>query len=200
MERGFNGGSAYEAGKGRLVVIYEQGLVTPKEAFKLPLFLGKLGLQEVAVTYYPSQYTSLPPKDLYVTQHGKIIDKGQTSLLVNTTQMAMKSLTEEYPAIITREVIRLVVKALATYEATDQAGGWGLLAGSIYSFMTAQADERSWLLLPNNIQLFENQYNAGKYSVDIRLKQTPVEIHSNKTTLLWVVNMGSFNKIYQFAL
>lgn len=200
MERGFNGGSAYEAGKGRLVVIYEQGLVTSKEAFKLPLFLGKLGLQEVAVTYYPSQYTLLPPKDLYVTQHGKIIDKGQTSLLVNTTQMAMKSLTEEYPAIITREVIRLVVKALATYEATDQAGGWGLLAGSIYSFMTAQADERSWLLLPNNIQLFENQYNAGKYSVDIGLKQTPVEIHSNKTTLLWVVNMGSFNKIYQFAL
>ena len=53
--------------------------------------------------------------------------------------MAMKSLTEQYPAIITREVIRLVVKSLATYEASNQAGGWGLLAGSIYSFMTAQA-------------------------------------------------------------
>ncbi|WP_440993384.1 COG3014 family protein [Cysteiniphilum litorale] len=200
IERGFNGGNAYESGKGRLVVLYEQGFVTPREAFKLPLFLGKLGLQEVAVAYYPSKYTLLPAKDLYITQDKKIIDKGQTSLLVNTTQMAMKSLTEEYPAIITREVIRLVVKSLATYEASNQAGGWGLLAGSIYSFMTAQADERSWLLLPNNIQLFEQQYTPGKYTLDIALKETPIDIKSNKTTLLWIVNMGDFTKVYHFII
>ncbi len=200
IERGFNGGNAYEIGKGRLVVFYEQGFVTPREAFKLPLFLGKLGLQEIAVAYYPSKYTLLPPKDLYITQNKEIIDKGQTSLLVNTTQMAMKSLTEEYPAIITREVIRLIVKSLATYEASNQAGGWGLLAGSIYSFITAQADERSWLLLPNNIQLFEQQYQQGKYAVDIGLKTTNVEIKPNKTTLLWIVNMGNFTKVYHFIL
>jgi len=99
-----------------------------------------------------------------------------------------------------REVIRLVVKSLATYEASNQAGGWGLLAGSIYSFITAQADERSWLLLPNNIQLFEQQYTPGKYTVDIALKETPIDIKSNKTTLLWIVNMGEYTKTYQFTL
>ena len=200
MEHGFNDGSAYEKGKGRLVILYEQGFVTPREAFKLPLFLGKLGLQEVAVAYYPSKYTLMPVKDVYITQNNKIMDKGHTSLLVNTTQMATKSLTEEYPAIITREVIRLVVKSLATYEATDQAGGLGLLVGSIYSFVTAQADERSWLLLPNNIQLYEQQYPAGQYVVEIGFKPSQVDIKGNKTTLLWVVNMGSFNKVYNFTL
>ncbi|WP_116963729.1 COG3014 family protein [Fastidiosibacter lacustris] len=200
IERGFNGGSAYENGKGRLVVIYEQGFVTPREAIKLPLFLGKLGLQEVAVAYYPSKYTLLPEKSIYVAQNDRIQDRAQTALLVNTTQMATKSLTEEYPVIITREVIRLVVKSLATYEATNQAGGWGLLAGSIYSFVTAQADERSWLLLPNNIQLYENQFKAGNYTIDLGKKQQNVEIKANKTTLIWFVNIDDFNKVYHFIL
>ncbi|MDA0910800.1 MAG: hypothetical protein O2809_04490, partial [Proteobacteria bacterium] len=67
-------------------------------------------------------------------------------------------------------------------------------------FMTAKADERSWLLLPNNIQLFEQQYTPGKYTLDIALKETPIDIKSNKTTLLWIVSMGDFTKVYHFII
>jgi len=203
MQKGFDGGSAYQKNKGRLVVLYEQGFVEPKSAFKLPLFLGKLGLQEIAVPYYSSSYTLLPAQSVYISK-GKpkkqIVAKGQTALLVNTTAMATKSLTEEYSVIITREVIRLVVKSLATLEASNQAGGWGTLVGSIYSFVTAQADQRSWLLLPNNIQLYEQQLAKGDYQLDIGAKSHSFIIKPAQTTLVWMVNMGGFNKVYVFEL
>ncbi|WP_119344401.1 COG3014 family protein [Facilibium subflavum] len=200
MQKGFDGGSAYQKNHGRLVVIYEQGFVQPKLAFKLPLFLGKLGLQEVAVPYYPTKYTLLPQVSISVTQQNKIIHNAPSAILVDTTKMALKSLSEEYPAIITREVIRLVIKSLATLEASNQAGGWGLLVGSIYSFATAQADERSWLLLPNNVQLYESQLQAGDYHINIQAQNFPVTIKSQKTTLLWLVDAGGFLKPFTFIL
>ena len=200
MQKGFDGGSAYQKDKGRLVVLYEQGFVEAKSAFKLPLFLGKLGLQEIAVPYYASTYTLLPAQSVYVTKEKQIIAKGKTAMLVNTTAMATKSLTEEYSVIITREVVRLVVKSLATLEASNRAGGWGALIGSIYSFVTAQADQRSWLLLPNNIQLYETQLKKGAYQLDVTAKNYHFMIKSEQTTLVWIVNMGAFDKAYVFVI
>ncbi|MBK2123643.1 COG3014 family protein [Fangia hongkongensis] len=200
IKRGFDGGQAYEVDKGRLVIIYEQGFVEPKSAFKLPLFLGRLGLQEIAVPYYSSHYPLLPPASIYVTENGKIKSKGRSAILVNTTQMATKSLSEEYSVIITREVIRLVIKSLATLEASNKAGGWGTLIGSIYSFVTAQADQRSWLLLPNNVQLYEKQFAKGHYAVDIHGSEYQINIVPNKTTLLWVTQMGAYHAKHMFVL
>ncbi|MFZ9035444.1 MAG: COG3014 family protein [Francisellaceae bacterium] len=201
MENGFNGGSALKAGYGRLVILYEQGYVTAKQAFKLPLYLGSLGLQEVAVPYYPSKYRLLPPIDIDIESNGAKISSAKSAILVNSTLMAAKSLTEEYPVIITREVIRLLTKSLATYEATQQAGLLGNIAGSVYSFITAEADQRSWLLLPNNIQLYETQLPTGDINISIAgRKSITTKIIQGHTTLIWVVNIDRFNKVYNLQL
>ena len=200
IKRGFNGDKPYEKDNGRLVILYEQGFVTPKSAFKLPIFLGKLGLQQITVPYYSSEYALLPPVGVKIMQNNKIIQTGETSILVDTTKMAMKSLTEEYYAIISREVIRLVVKSLATLKASNELGGWGTLFGSIYSMVTAQADQRSWLLLPNNIGLYETQLSPGKYQLAINNRAHRITMSANKTTLLWLVEMAAFHKAYNITL
>ena len=200
IKRGFNGDKPYEKNNGRLVILYEQGFVAPKSAFKLPIFLGKLGLQEITVPYYSSDYPLLPEANIKIHQNNQVIQEGKTAILVDTTKMAMKSLTEKYYAIIAREVIRLVVKSLATLKASNELGGWGTLFGSIYSVVTAKADQRSWLLLPNNIALYETQLKSGTYELTINNRSHAMTIASNQTTVLWLVTMGEFHQAYHILL
>jgi uncharacterized protein len=203
MKRAFDGGSAYDQGNGRLVVLYEHGFVAPRMEFGLTLYLGDLGLQKLTVPYYSAQLPKGHFHDINVQGLGsveKVHKDGKTSLLVDTSLMAAKSLSESYPSIIAREVVRLVLKSTATAVATDQVGGWGNLAGSLYSYLTAKADLRSWLTLPNNVQLYASQLPQGQYHVKTGYVDKEVTIHPNRTTLLWVVTIGKFDKPYYFEL
>lgn len=200
MQKAYDGGSAFEKNSGRIVVIYEQGFVEPRHAYELSLYLGKLGLQTIAVPYYPSQYRLLPPVPIAIKNTDKEVTKAKTALAADTTLMAAKSLSEQYPAIITREVVRLVLKSAGTAVATEKAGWIGNIGGSVYSYMTAKADERSWQLLPNNVQLFAYDAVVGDYNVIMPGVNQSVEVNANKTTLIWVINVGGFNKVYHFNL
>lgn len=204
MKRAFDGGSAYDQDNGRLVILYEHGFVAPRQEFSLSLYLGDLGLQKLTIPYYSANSAQGRFHDVVITAKGdgnkKTNWKGQTSLLVDTTLMASKSLSEAYPAIITREVVRLVLKSTATAVATDQAGSWGNLAGSLYSYFTAKADLRSWLMLPNNVQLYATQLPQGAYHIHAGYVDKEVTIRPGRTSLLWVVTIGRFDQPYYFEL
>ena len=203
IERGFNGQNALPSGEGRLVVFYEPGFVEPRKAFQLPLFLGKLGFQMVSIPYYTNDNLKLHPFFITVKNNKSkktLITQQQGQLLVNTTQMAVKSLSEAYPAIITREVLRLVVKSVMAYTAQEKGGGWGLIGASIYNILTSKADQRSWLLLPNNVQLFESPLPVGDYQAKINNISRTLKINNQKTTLLWIVQQGDFKKVFYFQL
>ena len=203
IERGFNGKNALPSGEGRLVVLYEPGFVEPRKAFQLPLFLGKLGFQMVSIPYYTNDNFKLHPFFITVKNDlskDTVITQQQGQLLANTSQMAIKSLTEAYPAIVTREVLRLVVKSVMAYTAQKQGGDWGLLGASIYNILTSKADQRSWLLLPSNVQLFESPLPVGNYQVKINSLSHNLKINNQKTTLLWIVQQGGFKKVFYFQL
>ena len=210
IEHGFNGSSSLPKDKGRLVILYEQDFVESKKAFQLPLFLGRLGAQMISTPYYSGDSSHLHP--FYISIKDKknktlLVEQQSGELLTNTTKMAMKSLTEAYPAIITREALRLIIKSTATYalqredrKRNRNQFNWALLGASIYNLVTAKADQRSWLLLPSNIQLYEKPLSSGTYDVKINNLHHSVNINTQRTTLVWVIQVGEFHKIFYFEL
>ncbi len=195
IEKGFNGYPPYEEGQGRLVVIYQGGLIEPKRAFNLPIFLGPLGIQNISLPYYASKGAEPMPIRVIVKQNEKLIDDKPTALLVNTKLMAMKSLTEQYPAIVAREVFRIIFKASATYALSRQegnAGTVGWIIGTVYSVATSGADLRSWLLLPQGVQLYEKAYTAGDYHLLVAGRDQAIKIEQGKTTLILIDHIGQF--------
>lgn len=201
MQIGFNGGNPFGQQNGRLVIITENGLVEAKKAFEFPLILGNLGLQEFAMPYYSK--TNITPKsqNIIVFDHeNKKIAQANTMLLTDTNLLAMKALTEQYPAIITREIIRLIFKATTTYQLNKVQGLAGLIAGSVYSFITSKADLRSWLLLPNNVQVYEKLLPQGVYHVRINNHSETIKINPQKSTLIWVTDMGQFFNVQVYQL
>ncbi|MCF6764587.1 hypothetical protein L3V82_02295 [Thiotrichales bacterium 19S3-7] len=199
MKIGFNGGNPF-GNKGRLVVLYESGLVETKHAFYLPLPLGNLGIQNLAIPYYSHANAPVHSTIVSVNSDNHKLESGTTALLVDTNLLAAKSLTEQYPAIITREVLRLILKSVATYQLNKDAGLAGWLAGSVYSIVTSRADLRSWLLLPQSVQLYESLLNKGTYNVRIGTYRKQITINPQKTTLLWVNHIGNFFNIDVYQL
>lgn len=57
-----------------------------------------------------------------------------------------------------------------------------------------RADLRSWLLLPNSIDLFEQQLDSGNYMIQVNNIRQKIDVQQGKTTLLWIVDIGKFKK------
>lgn len=86
------------------------------------------------------------------------------------------------------------------YGQYRQIANTHLQFGSIYSMVTAKADQRSWLLLPNNIGLYETELNAGTYELTVNRRVHDIAITQHQTTLLWLVDIGAFHQAYNIPL
>ncbi|GAB4224394.1 MAG: hypothetical protein Kow0076_7080 [Francisella sp.] len=190
--------SPFSMGMGRLVVLYEQGLVYPRKSSKLSINLGDIGLKNINLPVYSVDYDLFEPKSVVISANGKVIADTYTETLLDTTLFAMKSLVEEYSKIITQNV---VIEAFNdAYKSKFSLGG---LLGSTLKFDFSQqnsnrVDLRSWLLLPNSVDLFEHQLDSGNYTVKVNAVNQDVTIRQGKTTLLWIVDIGKFKKVYYF--
>lgn len=112
--------------------------------------------------------------------------------------MAAKSLSDQYPAIVTREILRLVTKTAISVAAIRSSGDYAALAAigtSVYNMATTQADLRSWNLLPKNVDLFSKDLDQGEYTLKINNKKTIVTIMPQKITLVWLTSEGCYQRI-----
>lgn len=200
MHQAFNqGGDIYKKGKGKLVVIYENGWVEPIQKFDLPIiiFVQYAGIQKISLPYYAS-YSLGKPTNVVVYNKGKEVAQGQTALLVDTTAMAAKSLSDRYPMIVTREILRLIAKTTMSVAIIKKSGDYGALAAigtSVYNLASTQADQRSWNLLPRNVDLFSTNLDQGDYTIKVDQKVEKISIDSQRVTLVWVVKEKNFEKI-----
>ena len=190
----------FSMGMGRIVVIYEQGLVNMRDQIKAPLKLGKIGKRNFDFPVYSTNYQFIGPKTISISQNGKEITKTHTQTLYDGTLFAMKSLTESYANIIVQDVVIEIIKH--NYDKGFALGG---LLGSHLKINLSKtepkrADMRSWLLLPNSVDLYEKQIDSGKYSLNINNIRQNIEVKQGKTTLLWVVNIGEFKKVNYFII
>lgn len=192
--------SSFSMGMGRVVVFYEQGLVNTRRSTEFGLDLGDIGIRKIDFPIYNTKYNFFDPKKITISTGNKKIVDTYTETLLDGTLFAMKSLVDSYSKIITQNV---AIEAFRhDYDKNFALGG---MLGSTLKFDLSKADPRradlrSWLLLPNSVDLFEQQIDSGSYTVQVNNIRQKIAVKQGKTTLLWIVSIGKFNKVYYFIV
>ena len=165
--------------QGELVFILNNGLAPVKHERAMTLFDPNSGtVVRIALPYYHSQNNNVVAARITVNDK-----QATTELTENIDAVAKKNLAAHMPAIIARSVARAVVKAEAVKKAREVAmnssnngnndnalfGMLGALALQVAAVATEQADTRSWLTLPSNIQMARLSLPPGSYSVKVEL-------------------------------
>ena len=179
-----------ETNEGRLVIVYEEGYVPKKEQFKFPVFVAKK-TYTIALPYYKSEWKI--PHQLSIQANNQAL--GQTEIICSTYTLAAKALEEAYTAIVIRQALRLAAKGEVqkyTEKATPIIG----LAVGISSIIFERADRRSWLTLPNTVQVGSFHLTEGSHTIELspihgENKPIEVSIKPNKTTFIRVIDTGA---------
>jgi len=115
-------------------------------------------------------------------------------MLSNIEAKQIRNLVDQIPVMIVRQAVRVIIKGVVLHQVSKEAGGWGELIMSIYNTVSEQADLRSWLLLPQNIQALRLYPSSGKHTIRIDLVgdsgmtlgevSLDLEFNNNQTTLI----------------
>ncbi|MFZ5757444.1 MAG: COG3014 family protein [Pseudomonadota bacterium] len=198
---GKNGKPAARTPAGTVVVLFEQGFVPAKKPVGLAIPTTDGGIFSIQFPVYDgTDYT--PPAPLTV----RLPDgsSGQTEVLVNTGALAVKSLREQIPALLLRQVLRARAKYEMQKKAAEQGGVFGQLAANIYNMASEQADLRSWLTLPANAQALRLSVPAGMQNIELvsgmGSLSVPVDVKDRKTTIIRAVEVNGRLITQTFAL
>jgi len=163
--------------QGELVFVLNNGLAPIKREKAINSFDPASGtMVRISLPVYESRRNNVVAARITVNNM-----QTTTELMENIDVIARRNLDEHMPAIIARSVARAVVKTVASTRARQAAsnnknndngamlGMLGALALQVAAVATEQADTRSWLTLPSNIQLGRLSLPAGSYSVKVEL-------------------------------
>jgi len=189
---------------GQLVVLYESGLVPAKQSAELTLPVehgdGSWSWFRIALPVYRDSGVPAPP--LTVQVNGA---ESQSVPIAELSRMCAKALEEAYPAILSRQILRVVSKEQLRRAARQGAGDWGEVLTNLYNVLSEQADTRSWLTLPNSAQIWRSQVAPGTVALQLlgRAEQQtlPVVIYPRQLTLVLVseINGHLYPRVLQFA-
>ncbi|MFN2426508.1 MAG: COG3014 family protein [Candidatus Binatia bacterium] len=157
---------------GDTLVVLDDGLAPARAQLKFPIPAGNT----VAAVAVP--ITEPVPSNLgeavILDQAGNEI--GRTSMLVDIEAMSVRNLHDRYPAILTRQAIRLAAKIAASNAAVAAAAQHSAeakvltqLFTSIGNVASEQADLRAWYQLPRSIHVARISVPTGQSSVTMRL-------------------------------
>ncbi|AWB66952.1 hypothetical protein C2869_11115 [Saccharobesus litoralis] len=128
----------------------------------------------VSVPYYPAIKPSLSGSSVYI--NGKKYAELETveSLSLIALQEQIRSANEFIYASLTREIVKAIFahKALKETGLLDK-GIWGDIAKgatALVNILTAQADTRNWLTLPESIKLARFNLPVGEHKVSLMSK------------------------------
>lgn len=184
-------GAKRDAGKGTLIVLYEEGFAPRKDEIKVPVptFTGEI--VTIAFPFYHASSVQ-PYGGLTVTAGA---DTRQAVMLTNVGALAARSLKEKVPGMLVRQTARAVAKHQLQKQAGQSMGLVGQLGGSIYSMLSESADRRSWLMLPaytaaTRLELPEGQQTLSLQAPGVAYDQA-VPVRARKTTILRLINTRS---------
>ncbi|MCW8327296.1 hypothetical protein MD588_00580 [Photobacterium sp. SDRW27] len=180
--------NAPKADSGRVVILDEQGVVQPRDGWRLPLWLedsrGDGVIYNLALPYYPN---TVSPRfsDLMLDNQSV-----KSSELTNVTNMAKNSLNEELPVIVVRQALRVVAKNEVRKSAAKGGNDVGNVLANIFNTLTEQPDTRSWQSLPSSINMYHTDLTAGTHKLSWNGKQLDVKVAAGRTTMVWVSRQG----------
>ncbi len=175
---------------GDLVLFYQCGLTPIKKEVYLPIPTSR-GYIATAFAVYRTIPTKLSRAVVLIDG----VEAARTEILTDVEAQAIRTLVDEIPYTIIRAILRMVVKATLLNAAGQEGGEWGELAASIYNLASEQADLRSWLTLPKNIQALRIYPPEGTHRVRIALtgrgeeilwrsEEQEIEFRNNRMVLL----------------
>lgn len=177
------------AGAGEVVLWYEEGQVPAKAGVMVPIPYPQ-ALAAVAFPVYDKPWAIADTLHVQADA-GVSVD---TALLTDVHALAARGLRDELWPMILRQSLRLVAKVRMQKNLEEQ--GHPLLAAlaSVYNVVSEQADLRSWLSLPNSVQLARVSLPAGAQPLQLKSalaeKSLIVPVAAGRITLVHVVSMG----------
>lgn len=178
---------------GELIVIYQCEDIPAKKEVRMDFFVGNswvsMAMPIYDVFYFPGYY-------LKVESEGRML--GETEIVVDLYPLAVKCLEEQAPIIAVRQILRLITKstmsAIASeYDRRRQGCPVASICTSMYNVISENADLRSWLTLPHNIQIYRGYLKPGQTQLDLRVfidsrfissRRVTIDVQTGKTSLV----------------
>lgn len=179
-------------GQGEVIVLVEQGLVPKKQQFslRLPIFTSRGDARFYSLAL--PVYKNTP----YTAQFDKIELATQTlplKPLVHIEALAAKTLQEQTPARVSRQVLRLVAKEKVRAELARSGGDVGNILANIYNLASEQADTRSWLTLPNQISVARSFISEGSHSLTLDAQRSvDFTVSKQGLTLIYLTSINNY--------
>lgn len=150
---------------GNALIFVDNGFAPERVEVKFPL-PGPGTILTAAVPMTQPVPTNLAEAEV-LGEHGETL--GRTQMLVDVEAMSVRNLKDHYPAILTRQAVRLAAKAVAGKVAENQLGVGGLLLSSAFNAVTEQADLRGWYALPRSVHVARVSLPPDQKEVTLRL-------------------------------
>lgn len=192
LDNGHKLRSVDEGAQGELILLYEEDFVPPREELKLAFFIPD-GAVTLSFPYYRGPWRTF--QGLEILSAGQSL--GKTELLCDVRALAVKSLQEKMPILLTRQVVRMASKILAQHAVREKLGSAGEFGMMLYSILSENADLRSWLTLPANAQILRVTLPAGRQRLRLQSAQSlsgtdlDVNIVDRGKTLVYAVKTGN---------
>lgn len=222
------GGRTLAPDEGEVVVFFEEGFV-PQKRNKRFQYGGLFTTVVMDIPYYAS-YDCLPYAEggpLVVAENGCAV--AASSIFCDLGQLAVKSHEERLRGILARQISRTSIKAITrgifsglalagAYCAANNVGddrGYtqtillavgivGSVGMSILAPATEQADLRSWLLLPRQVQVARFPMKAGKHDLSLMSvgmsDKVTAEVKPGKITIIHCSAVPNIMKSFSTCL
>jgi hypothetical protein len=180
---------------GELVILLENGVISPKQeiSIDLPIFNGvnQPRFYSFALPVYNGPLKNYPAVTINLAE--KIYTSQQ---IVRLQSVASKQLQDQMPSLVTRQALRLIAKEKLRNTMSQKGGDVGNILAVLYNVASEQADTRSWLTLPDEVQILRLSLPPGKQTIEIHLagktKLIEVNILAKRISLINFTTIGNF--------
>jgi len=148
----------------RIIVIAGIGMGPEKREGTLVLPLED-GIFQLSIPVYESKPQPVPGVELEVVGEGPPI---RSVVIENVAEVARKNLADRIAWLTAKSAVRGVMKLQLTKRLEKDHGGWGALAGILFTFVSERADLRSWRTLPDTWQACRLFLPPGSHELVLR--------------------------------
>ncbi|NMP33399.1 hypothetical protein HII17_17770 [Thalassotalea sp. M1531] len=180
---------------GELVVIYEQGLIDAMQehSLRLPVWTSNGDMRFYSFSVPTYGYSNFVENPLIMEVEGKVL---QTEAIVKLQSLVAKQLKDNMPAIVARQALRIISKEQLRRKMSKEGGDVGNILAGLYSLASENADTRSWLTLPGDVQMLRTQHLAGKQQLKFSgMAPLEVEINAKRITLVFISQIGGYQTV-----
>ena len=189
--------------RGQLVVLVEQGIIASKQevSIHLPIFTSHNNMRFYSLALPSYQNRLRQYSGLSLSYQG---NSYQSQEIVRLQSLAAKQLQDEMPAIVTRQIVRLVAKEELRQQISRKGGDFGNILAGLYNLASEKADTRSGSTLPDSIHILRLDLAPGQQKVELNIngnsRTITVEINEDRQTLVKLTSIGSYTNYQSMNL